>query len=316
MFLALNRCLKQSWLVVVIATACSVWVSTTEAQSDCGCATGVTKGYSLDQYGQSPCNSGCGTGWGRLRAAFSCDPKFRPGLWDGYCDERMACDRSPMFAGLGHGLMGAGCNSGCDGAAAAAPACESTVAPCDSGAAGCGVVAGLAGMFSRDWKWFHGCSLRKNCGRPARLRLFQFPQAAGCGSAAYGLPCGEPGCDSGCDGAVIAPAVVNNAGCDSCQTGCGCQSIFGIKTSCFRNDGHFFGCMSRHGHRLGALRQKLGSCGKSLFGCQTADCSDSIGLFGCGHCQNPVVDGCDSPVAAPQATDNAAPDAPSVIQSH
>jgi hypothetical protein len=288
----MSKTLKSSWIACAALACFAIFTGsqTVVAQSDCGCnQAGPTQGYSLDNYGASPCDNGCGTGtfMGRLRNAFSCDSKFRPGLWDGYCDERVACDRSlPRFG------FGCGTGSGC-GEAVATSDCGTAAA--DGCGTGCG--AGRCNFFGSHH--FSGCSLRRNCGLGRGLRMFQFPQAAGCGSGAYGLPsdcgCGvdevtvaAPRCDSGC----------NTGGCNS--GGC---SIFGLKHNCFRNDGHFFGCLSRHGHRHGLFSGHEG-CGCGLFSGLRGKLA-GFGSCGSGHCQNgcemnSYEVGCGSDIAQPQ----------------
>ncbi|GEM_PF-1641239 len=89
--------------------------------------------------------------------------------------------------------------------------------------------------------------------------------ACGCGSQAFGLP-GPISCDS------------------DCGSGCGgCSGIFGTpRSSCFRNDGHFFSGFSRHGH---GCRQSERDCssGCKLFGGRRSTGCNSLSR---GHCQN------------------------------
>lgn len=305
---------KRGWMV---ATAFAVWAclglgSAAQGQVDCDCNTGNGKGYSLDSYGTSPCGNGCGTGGsflGRLRGAFNCDPKFRQGLWDGYCEERNQCGQGHgglgLHGGLGrHGLFagGAGFDSGCGEAA-----------PVSSGDTGCDTASPSGCGTGFGWFGRHraggGCGLMQQVGRRQGLRFFNFPQAAGCGSGAYGLPC-----EADCGQAVAAPVAASVAGpadcgaavgcgdANGCGTGgCGCASIFGIKYGCFRNDGHFFGCFSRHGHRHAAASDSgcdagcdaaAGRC--RLFSGHGQRRHGGFGLLGRGHCQN----GCDTPVLA------------------
>jgi len=277
----------------VVATAFAVWACLSwgthaHAQVACDCDGGNGKGYSLDNYGVSPCGNGCGTGGsflGRLRGAFNCDPKFRPGLWDGYCEERNQCGQGwhGHHGGLGRpGLLTGGV--GCETVAAAAPSSDGgTGSACGTG----------CGWFGRH-RGTGGCGLLQHVGRHQRLRFFNFPQAAGCGSGAYGLPC-----ESDCGQAAAAPGL-SSGNCDAAASGCGsggcgCNSIFGIKSGCFRNDGHFFGCLSRHGHRHAATCDS--GCDAPASGCRLFSGHGhrrpgGFGLFGRGHCQN----GCDSPV--------------------
>lgn len=291
----MSKSLKNCWFAWA-TVACLAMLGTSQAvlaQSDCGCNQPVApQGYSLHNYGDSACGNGCGSGsfLGRLRNALSCDSKFRPGLWDGYCDERSACQTG--FAGRrGHGF-GGGC-----GETVATNDCGSPVNDCGSGgcgnSGGCNIFGGLRTKC---------CGLLSNLGKRQSLRLFNFPQAAGCGSGAYGLPS-----DCGCD---VKPAAVANAGCDSgCSDGCasGCNSggcsIFGIKHNCFRNDGHFFGCLSRHGHRHGLFAGREGG-GCQLFSGLRG--KFGFGAVGSGHCQNgcdmqSYAVGCGSDVAQPEA---------------
>jgi hypothetical protein len=314
----MSKSLK-SWFVWV-GMACATMFSVSQvvsAQTDCGCNQ-VSQGYSLDNHGQSPCGSGCGSGsfMGRLRNALSCDSKFRPGLWDGYCDERSACQtgnsglRGHGVLGdglMGHGLMGHGlgghdCGTGAGGGEVAASSDCGGASDCgtgDCGNGGCNIFG------SRRVKT---CGLLSNLGkRHGGLRLFHFPQAAGCGSGAYGLPS-----DCGCAAPAELVATTANAGVSGCGNGdCdgGCNSggcsIFGIKHNCFRNDGHFFGCLSRHGHRHSLLAHREGGrC--NLFGGMKLK-SFGFGSLGCGHCQNgssmdSYAVGCGSDATQPKTT--------------
>ncbi len=262
--------LNNGWFAWAALAMLATLVTTSSglAQSDCGCNQGtVSQGYSLHGYGASPCEDGCGssTFLGRLRKAVTCDPKFRQGLWDGYCEERRACDHSSCgFQGFGFGILG---GHGCGNVGLAND--------CGTGAGGCGAGCQLFGSHHA-----HGCNLRHRIGRSHGLRMFNFPQAAGCGSGAYGLPT-ECGCGS--EPSPVATADCGG-GCDSggCNSG-GC-SIFGLQHNCFRNDGHFFGCLSRHGHRHGSFAGRNG-CGCGLFSGHRSN-ARGFGSFDCGHCQN------------------------------
>lgn len=270
------KLLKNTWFAwtAVVCLALLMTNQSVSAQSDCGCNQPATaQGYSLDNYGASPCGNGCGSGtfMSRLRNAFSCDSKFRPGLWDGYCDGRMACDRSlPSFGGFG-------CATGCGGAAATGCGEAATTGDCGGAAQGCGGCGGGCNIFGT--RHFGGCSLRRNCGLHRGLRMFHFPQAAGCGSGAYGI---SHGCGCGDEPAVAKTGCDGGCGTGGCGSG-GC-GIFGSAHSCFRNDGHFFGCMSRHGHRHGLFSGRH-SCGCNLFSGLLGHGRQG-GSFGCGHCQN------------------------------
>jgi hypothetical protein len=277
----------KTWLARLALALMTVGLhgSAAKAQTDCGCSPAATQGYHLPQDGQSPCDQGCGSSgtlFSRLRNAVRCDSKYRPGLWDGYCDERVACDRThqPVFQGhFGGGRLLGGCKQGCG------PAGDDGCSTASGSLFGGGLFGGKShcgsgGLFS------HG-------GRHGSRRLFHFPQAAGCGSGAYGLP-NEADC--GCGTAVeptCAAAAPSDCG-NGCDDACGCGSIFGIKHSCFRNDGHFFGCFSRHGHRWGSMFSGSSDCGGGLFGKHHR--RQSFGSLGCGHCQNAV------PVAAGDAS--------------
>lgn len=290
----MSKSLKSCWFAWA-TVACLAMLGTGQAvlaQSDCDCNQPVaSQGYSLHNYGESACGSGSGSGsyLGRLRSALSCDSKFRPGLWDGYCDERSACQTGfsgrrgfGFGGGWGHGVATNGCGSAADG--------------CGSESGGHG---GGCNFFGAQRS--KGCGLRSNLGKRQSLRLFNFPQAAGCGSGAYGLPS-----DCGCG---VKPEAVANNDCDSgCASGGagGCNSggcsIFGIKHNCFRNDGHFFGCLSRHGHRHGLFAGREG-CGCQLLSGLRG--KGGMGAGGCGHCQNgcdmeSYAVGCGSDIAQPE----------------
>jgi hypothetical protein len=233
---------KLNWLACIAMTISTVGLNSAAAvaQSDCGCSQTPVQGYHLSQPGQSSCDSGygsSGTLFSRMRNALRCDSKYRPGLWDGYCDERVACDQSShsgngQFGGghfgggrFGGGRLLGGCNQGCE-----------NVTPNECGTAnasacgGCNLFGG--GLFGGKSQC-GSCGWRQQGSRHTSRRLFSFPQAAGCGSGAYGLP--NEG-DCGC-GAAVEPTCA--AAASDCDNGCGnaggCGSIFGIKHSCFRN---------------------------------------------------------------------------------
>lgn len=298
---------KRGWIVATAfaLSACLLGGYHAQGQVNCDCNAGQSQGYSLDNYGASPCGNGCGTGGsflGRLRSAFNCDPKFRPGLWDGYCEERNQCGNGLHGHHGGLGLRG---GLGLQGAFAGGAACDkgcSEVAPASDCNVGAGTGCGLGcGWFGRH-RACSSCGLLQHAGRRHSLRFFSFPQAAGCGSGAFGLPCEA---DCGQAVATTEPVATANdcgaaAGCaGGCEggAGCGCGSIFGIKMGCFRNDGHFFGCLSRHGHRHASACDsgcdaQAGGC--RLFSGHGLRRHGGFGLFGRGHCQN----GCDTPVLA------------------
>jgi len=286
-------------------------------QSDCGCGPAAIKGYSLDHYGGSACGHqrghGCGPGhtlFGRLRHHANCDPALREGLWDGYCEERIACDRSHaghMLGGhvaRGHlgggGMIGGGLGrTGC-GISGWGGGCGCGMAGCNCGPSACGTSGGgcRSGLGGRS----HGCGScqsfggnRCGCGtvfgthRSASAarhggcdhghvsRVFRLPRAAGWGGCDAGLLGRGTDCHAGAHAPDIATLAVEALNC------CGEVASRG---GCFRNDGHFFGCFSRSRQGVGHQSRGANHCHQcSLFSrLQPPQTGCGCNFFGRGHC--------------------------------
>lgn len=272
---------------LIMILMCGVSLVAAQAQNDCGCGSvAMDHGFS-DYSGYSECDNGA---WGggnndrgpsflsKLRNRMSCTPSMKQGLWDGYCQERNACQNNDCGSSFGR----------------------------HAGGHGGGIFSGHGGRQHRH----HGCGCGSSgYGIPEENIIFD--SVDGCGNQRFSSDCG-------CDGAaanVVSDGGFNagsgfNAG-GGCGAGrCGCAGVFGASnagSSCFRNDGHFFSGFSRHGHRHhgqghrqhGCGHRHGSGCGCSLFsqrggrsgGChrsqrnangQSFDCN----CLGCGHCQN------------------------------
>lgn len=208
----------QSFVKCFVASAAMLCgLMATHAQ-DCACNSPAPVAHVDD------CGCGSGSGGSFLshwRHNAHCHPGMKSGLWDGYCQERRACDYTPSShhgwglgwgCGLGCGLLG-GCGTdpcGCENSCftPAAPAC------------GCGHLFGGASCFRRDGHFFH--HFRKH------------------------------DCGLGCDDACVTE--VPSCGCDTIAPACGCDSVAPSHGCSLFRKPHLF-------HRMGGLFHRGGTCG-------------------------------------------------------
>lgn len=181
---------KTKWIVACCLMLGSA-ASLVQAQ-DCGCAgSSPAMGTIAHSDGCNSCGGAGGNFLSNLHAHVKCDPSMRRGLWDGYCQERVACEttnsHSHGFGFLRGCRLGLGCGSStaCGTTDGCAGGCF-TPASCGGS---CGHIFGGASCFRRDGHFFssfrrHDCddcmTIEAGCDQPAPVAC-------------------DTGCDSGCN---------------------------------------------------------------------------------------------------------------------
>lgn len=206
---------------------------------DCGCSGTAEAGC-----GDGYCDSGSSF-IGKLRAQMNCDPAKRTGLWDGYCQERKACDHIDTHShGWGFGHLGRG-----------------FALPVGLGACGgsCGTACGDCGSTSCGGSCGGGCATGcgTGCGGSCFTPGFSC-NSCGTGGSLFGGSCfrndghffgafrhhqwfakADYGCEAPCEQPCEAP--VPTCGCDNVPTKCG--GLFsGRKLPSFKGLFHRGGC--------------------------------------------------------------------------